>query len=607
MKKELPVPTNPALLNAIAPMGLEFKPNVAIVSGTRTRCYGIIKYPQSVPYGWLSELCNIPGTVACVTFQPVDAGRFIESLNSSIRRSRGDAMSARDPLAQQRAEKAAEDGERIMSEIDQSGESVGLVSVAIMAIGSHDSEDETAFSKLCKRIESAISRSHCKARLMASLQSDAYRHISPFHTPQSAIGQVTNRIMPLVTLTGGFPFAASGFNDGAGMIIGRDSLGGLVTVDFSKRDTDRTNSNMVILGMSGMGKSATTKNIALSLWARGWKVIFIDPEREYKDLCLKLGGDWINVAGGSQGMLNPLQVRPKPRDDEEEADERDDSLPDLALHMQTLATFFNLYIPGMTDMHRAYLQDSLKELYENFNITWDTDARKLNSNEFPTFSDFYKYLKQKVNSVPAAVRKQAEEIMFLIKPLADGVDGFLWNGHTTISASSDCVCLDTHNLENMDIKIKRTQYFNLLAWCWEEMSRDRDKPVLLIADEAHMMIDPNVPQSLAFLASASKRARKYGSALAVATQNICDFLDPSVKKFGQAVLSNSTYKIMMGMTGQDLKELSALYNLTEAEQEFLASQQRRTALMNIGAKRLKVKFEIAEWKLREYFGKGGGK
>jgi DNA helicase HerA-like ATPase len=159
----------------------------------------------------------------------------------------------------------------------------------------------------------------------------------------------------------------------------------------------------------------------------------------------------------------------------------------------------------------------------------------------------------------------------------------------------------------MDVKIKRTQYFNLLAWCWEQMSRDRDKPVMLIADEAHMMIDPNVPQSLSFLASTSKRARKYGSALAVATQNVCDFLDPSIKKFGQAVLSNSTYKIMMGMAGQDLKELSALYNLTEAEQEFLASQQRRQALMNIGAKRLKVKFEISDWRLKDYFGKAGGR
>ena len=197
--------------------------------------------------------------------------------------------------------------------------------------------------------------------------------------------------------------------------------------------------------------------------------------------------------------------------------------------------------------------------------------------------------------------------MYLVKPLAEGVDSFLWSGHTTIKSKSDFICLDTHNLENMDLKIKRTQYFNLLAWCWEEMSRDRDKPVMLIADEAHMMIDPNVPQSLAFIASASKRARKYGAALTVATQNVCDFLDPSVKKFGQAVLSNSTYKIMMGMTGQDLKELSILYNLTEAEQEFLASQQRRTALMNIGAKKLKVKFEISEWRLKDYFGRGGGK
>ena len=51
---------------------------------------------------------------------------------------------------------------------------------------------------------------------------------------------------------------------------------------------------------------------------KGTKILVADPESEYKDLCYNLGGDWINAVGGSNGRINPLQVRPSPRDDEQE-------------------------------------------------------------------------------------------------------------------------------------------------------------------------------------------------------------------------------------------------------------------------------------------------
>ena len=47
-----------------------------------------------------------------------------------------------------------------------------------------------------------------------------------------------------------------------------------------------------------------------------------------------------------------------------------------------------------------------------------------------------------------------------------------------------------------DFQIFRTQYFNILTYDWEQMSRDREERVLLICDEAYLMIDQKVPQSL---------------------------------------------------------------------------------------------------------------
>jgi hypothetical protein len=138
------------------------------------------------------------------------------------------------------------------------------------------------------------------------------------------------------------------------------------------------------------------------------------------------------------------------------------------------------------------------------------------------------------------------------------------------------------------------------------MSRDREERVLLICDEAYMMIDPNVPQSLVFLRNVEKRARKYEAAVAIISHSVVDFLDPSVKMYGQALLDIPCIKILMGTDGQNLAETKELYNLTEAEEELLAAKRRKIGLLMIGSKRLQIEFDLPEYKMK-YFGKAGGK
>ena len=78
------VPINGALLNSITPIGMEFKQNTITVGESSGRVYGIVKYPQTVDYGWLSRLTNIPSTIASITFTPVDDSAFLESIDTEI-------------------------------------------------------------------------------------------------------------------------------------------------------------------------------------------------------------------------------------------------------------------------------------------------------------------------------------------------------------------------------------------------------------------------------------------------------------------------------------------------------------------------------------------
>lgn len=279
-------------------------------------------------------------------------------------------------------------------------------------------------------------------------------------------------------------------------------------------------------------------------------------------------------------------------------------MSDMALHMKTLEIEFSLYLPSLTDMQKAILKQTIIELYNQFGIFWETDIRQLKATDFPILSDLHALLEKK-----AEANKENpvyRDLAMLLYDAAAGSDSFLWNGHTTLEANSRFICLDTHDLQNASDNVKRTQYLNLLSWCWEEMSRDRNERCLLVCDEAYLMIDPQVPQSLVFLRNVEKRARKYEAGLAIISHSVVDFLAPEVKMYGQALLDIPCYKILMGCDGKNLQETKDLYNLTDAEQELLESKRRGHALFIIGSKRLHVNFEIPAYKF-SYMGKAGGR
>ncbi|MFB5678064.1 VirB4 family type IV secretion system protein [Paenibacillus terreus] len=604
MSKKSPEPSvNASLLNAITPMGLSFSRNGLVVGEESAKVYGVIQYPQKVEIGWLSTLTNLPATMVAIGFHPIDNSALINAISKSITQNRSLADTAKDPLTRQRAEKAAVDGENIMLQIDQNGETVGLMNLVVMPFA----HEERLFTRACRRVENTFSMMRCKIRTLAHLQKESFQHLSPLYPAQEQIAQVLDKIMPMSSFVGGFPFASSGFNDGTGYYLAKDANGGLIIVDLWRRGGDRTNSNIVIMGVAGVGKSTAVKHIAISEYMKGTKVIFIDPESEYKELCQRLNGDWINAGGGAGGKINPLQIRPAPRDNEDETHplykDEGNGMSDMALHLKNLEIFFNLYVPDLTMMQKAVLKQCLIELYNQFQITWDTDISRLSNSDFPTFSDLYDLLQAKETKHGDEVYK---ELALLLHDIARGGDAFLWNGHSTIQTRSRCICLDTHSLQNTSDNIKRTQYFNLLSWCWEQMSRDRNERVLLICDESYLMIDPNVPQSLVFLRNVEKRARKYEAGLAIISHSVVDFLAPEVKMYGQALLDIPCIKILMGTDGKNLQETRELYNLTEAEEELLASKKREHALLMIGSKRMHVHFEIPEYKFT-YMGTAGGR
>lgn len=199
-----------------------------------------------------------------------------------------------------------------------------------------------------------------------------------------------------------------------------------------------------------------------------------------------------------------------------------------------------------------------------------------------------------------------EDLAARLFSMAKGADQFLFNGHTNIDINADVLCFDTKSLQSADDRIKRAQYMNILGLCWELMSRTQAQKVMLICDEAYLLVDPKLPQSLMYLRNIEKRCRKFSAALGIATHSVIDLLNEQVRQYGQAILDIPTYKFFMSADGKNLKELSELYDLTDVQQNILRIGNQGEALGMIGSNMLHLVFELPQYKL-DNMGKAGGK
>lgn len=595
--------SNNTLINLIAPIGFRFYKNKVDIGENTGKVYGITKYNENVDYGWFEPLMNIPGSIATINYTPLPEGDCSDVINSNMNVIKRKLEQTTDELSKKRLQRAWDNSDKMLDDISAKQESVGAVSTTIMTLAPEQYIDEAD-----SRLRGEIKKGRHRYRLLANMQKEGYRTISPCFLPDKEINNVLDRIAPLKSIMGGFPFASSGYNDGSGYLFATlsdssNSTSSNMILDLWKRGQDRNNSNLVIMGESGSGKSTKLKDIELMEYALGTKIIVIDPEREQKALCKKLKGNWINAGGGS-GRINPLQVRPLPTDPDE--DEEDTGLPSLAAFLMHLKAWFQMACPDITISQLNMLEEMLILTYAQFNMGWDSDFDSFKNEEYPILSDLLNVIESNLETIEEERKRDMLKVKDYIKNMVTGSLQFLWNGHTTINFDSDFIVLDTFDLQDTPDYIKGAQYYNILTWVWHIGSLNREEKTLIVADEAYLLIDRRIPTALVFLRNSLKRARKYEIAFAIVSHSVVDFLDEEIKKYGEAILDSSSIKILMGCDGKNLEDTVKLYNLTEAEEETIAMKQRGLAIMIIGRMHMKVKFEIAEYKW-EYFGSAGGR
>ena len=580
------------LQNIFAPEALEFFPTACGISGAWARVYMIQAFPPTVDAGWLTPAANMPGVTVSLQARPQDAADMIKALNRRIGGLAGQLATGKNaPITEQRLTQEMEDAVTLMKQIDAEQQGIFQCGVFLVVTAA----DPDTGLRRAKRLEGQMAAQGMRLRVLAFRQEDGLKAAGPWGLWDKALQG--DHLWPVPVVAASWPFGGGGINHGSGIVLGHDSDGGLVLINRwnPPPESGLTNKNFAILSPPGGGKSHATKLMMLREWALGTKVFVLDPEREYRPLVQAVEGTWINAAGG-QTRINPLQAPALP--DTGEDDEATGT--GLGTHMQRVLDFFQTYIPDLSPLQRALLEQAVEAVYADKGITLGMAPEALNrltAAEWPHVGDVYAYGQQQSGS-------DWEILTALLRTAGEGVLRDLWSGPSTVPPTQDAnfVVMDIHDLQDAPDAVKRAQYLNVLGYLWDLVRADRSERKLLVVDEAWMLIDPQAPQALKFMKSLSKRIRKYGGSFMVVTQNIADFLAPAIAGDGEQVLTNAAYTLLLRQGGKDLQALTNLFSLSDTEQDKLTNARVGEGLLIAGNDRAWVTIDTAPHETRLMYG-----
>lgn len=434
-------------------------------------------------------------------------------------------------------------------------------------------------------------------------QLELFKTNSPLGT--SYYDQTYSKEVTCDTISDGYPFIQEMVIDKVKPIfIGKTESGGAVFYDADTTNEVRLNRNEFVAGYTGTGKTTFLLNLLQHRFSRGVKQFIIDVEgNQLKNWAIDNYGNIVNCSNGSEGMINPLQIRVEYQSSSKESieDTLNNRYP-LAMHFVFLRDFFKtLFIEESTSevaLKVKYLEILIRELYKRFGFTYESTAaeiRNAKNDEFPTFSDLFVVAKELYNdpvfvSIP---REQFHEIMLDIENLANGPEATMFNGYTTIDLSNNNITLfDLSAFNNSTNTLLQLHIFNILTFIWGFLLSNQDDAYIRIyIDELSVILKNQNTKLIDMLDSFIKRVRKFLGGVTTATQKLNDVYRI---EGADSLIGETQYKFIFHVDNTSLELLERMGEYREEDIKYITPTNRGKSLMVIGDTVLHISHEIDE-------------
>jgi hypothetical protein len=395
------------------------------------------------------------------------------------------------------------------------------------------------------------------------------------------------------------PWLQAEIDDPDGYRIGRMADSGLPVSVAPFDESRHVNANIGIFAASGQGKSFLIGGLLIEARRHGVDAIVVDPEGEYRELVRRLGGTWVDLV--TEGAIDPFDLG-----------------DDAASACATVVDVCALLCPGITDDERAAVEAAARRVLSESPVYahelgrlphWP--AREARPAGSPAELGGERRValpsgargaavppSQEIGAPtqPAAWGTRLRECVRLLTQSAPRVarvltrflDGSLagFLDRPTSPAWSAPLLGVGHREVREELVPVTTYLLGRMLW---RIARHSPRRRHIVLDEVGMLSAHPALRSL--LAQLARRARKYGSSLVVATQNLQDLLSTEE---GTVVASNCAIVLCGGHRAVEVAAMERAYGLSEEQRRRLERAGRGEFVLLAGNRRGIIEVDLPD-------------
>jgi type-IV secretion system protein TraC len=315
----------------------------------------------------------------------------------------------------------------------------------------------------------------------------------------------------------------------------RSRFGSLVS--FNPFSSELANSNQIVSGGSGSGKSFMTNILLMQMLKDDPKIFIVDIGGSYKKICDNLNGQYIQLGVDSDLSINPFDLAPGEVKPSSQKIKFILSLVEIMTKEDSLARLGKL--------EKAEIEAAIEQVYAN--------------SKAPCLSDLREIL---IHHSELQIQKVGRILAPWCSPSPYGK---FVDRSTTLELKRPIVCFDLKGMEKYP-DLQAVCLFIITDFVWREVQGDRSRIKFLVLDECWKLME-NDSASL-FIAEVYRTFRKYLASAIAISQNIDDF---ARSKIATAILPNSSIKWVLKQKGADKDRLKEVLSLNPNEVDLINS------------------------------------
>lgn len=569
----------------IVPITGKFYSDYGVIGSNFIKSYAVKSFLGSTSdHNLLSDISAIKGITTSIYIEALSTEKFKTYLKGDVKSKRSNIGDELDMLdAQQEMDNSLSSYKQLRF----SRNKIYYISTYFMLSASTQKE----LKDLDEKFKTKVGDRGITLDYLQLKQEKAYHCCNP--VGENELGEYVKQNIPSKSTANLYPFNEPSLLDKYGSYIGTINNSKLPVL-FDLFQKHGSNKNILISGLSGVGKTVLMMLLMESSLYQGAYLRNIDVEGTYSKFIEKLGGIDINLSGNNEYAINVLQIR---LPDEVQKGLVEDYISEVRYWVATYKSEWN---ERKLDLFERYLT----KVYKDFGINNETDLRQLKPKDYPIIEDVYKAIEKDLNEnegLNANFREEMEDMLLGLESAVKGADAKVFNRHTYLGDVDDLKAIN-FNMKDLMAAAKNkkmAQWLNVFTYISQFVNKNNTlaNKIVVGFDELSEILKEIYINLLYTVSSYERRFRKYGAIFLKCTQQLDDVYVASenMKTLITPLLSQSSIKFIFHLGETDYSMVKKLLLLKDVELEKIKEKREHKCLMRVGQYSYDLDVFMPEW------------